>query len=397
MTHRWQAVGAAALLGASLAAWPTDGRAELKVGVSGYIKLDVQYSDKLTGSFPSPAPSDTPLDSNTDKDHSQTIIDARQSRLRATFSDDIAGVKTSGRIEADFFNGEGTALTSNSRNFRLRHAFVRGEHSSGFFVLAGQTWSLFMNSEVAQPDLVDFNGPAGQIFARQPQLRVGYTVPLGPLGDLLLEADVEKHSVPDFRGTAAAPTAAAASVDTSQGEGQDVPLVAGKVTWLGKPVKVEAAFAWARNRAILTGGVDTDENAWAAEVSAEVTFGPVTLFGHYHHVDGLGRLANGDFPTAFLLGTSIENVETDGWYAGATYHLTKNTAFTGVYGYHKADRNAGFGATALEKHQSIHANVIHKFWERWQVGLEYRRFDVDAFDGQEGDVNSVFGAVWYFF
>jgi hypothetical protein len=83
------------------------------------IKLDIQYGDTNTGSFPSPAPGDDPLDGDQERDHGQTIIDARPSRLRATFSDDVLGVKVSGRIEGDFFTGEGTALTSHEDNTRV--------------------------------------------------------------------------------------------------------------------------------------------------------------------------------------------------------------------------------------------------------------------------------------
>jgi predicted porin len=121
------------------------------------------------------------------------------------------------------------------------------------------------------------------------------------------------------------------------------------------------------------------------------------VFGHYHHSDGLNRLASGDFPTAFLVGTRLENVESDGWYAGVTYRLTKNTSLNAVYGYATADEiPVAFTGNSLEKHRSIHANIIHKFWDRWQVGLEYKRFDVDAFNGRSGDVNFINGALWYF-
>ncbi len=383
-------VWAFALLAAlALVGAPNPAPAELKVGVSGYIKLDIQYGDKLTGSFPSPGPNDVPLDDNKEKDKSQTILDARQSRLRATFSDEVLGVKISGRIEGDFFTGDGNALSSNSRHFRLRHAFARGDHPSGFFLLAGQTWSLLMNADVAQPDLVDFNGPAGQIFSRQPQLKAGYRVPLAG-GELVIEGNVEKQSVPDLGAT---------SVNEAQGEGQDVPLFTGKVSWLSKPVKVEGAVAFARNRIVLAGGKDTDETAWAAQVSAEVAFGPFTVFGHYQHIDGLGRLGSGDFPTAFLVGNTLENVESDGFYVGGRYTLTKNTSFNAVFGWNQADElsAAEFTGDRLETHQSIHVNVIHKFWERWQVGLEFRRWDVDAFNNKEGDVNLVHAAIWYFF
>ncbi|MCI0371727.1 MAG: porin [candidate division NC10 bacterium] len=394
--NKWAAWGLISLFGVALAGAPSPAEAELKVGVSGYVKLDIQYGDKLTGEFPSPGPSSTPLDTDLVKDNQQTIIDARQSRLRATFSDEVAGVKLSGRIETDFFTRDAAdspgLATSNSARLRLRQAFARADHPSGFFLLAGQYWSLFMNSEVAQPELVDFNGPAGQIFARQPQLRLGYKTPLAPgLGNLLFEAGVEKHFT-DNLGDAA--------VVESRGEGQTVPLFAGKITWLHPRFGIEVAGAISESEVILASGADASETAWGVQVSAQANIiDPLTVFGQFHVQEGLGRVLNGDFANAFLVATSLENVETVGWYAGASFKVTPETSINGVFGWHEAEAipAAGFTGSSLEKHQSIHLNIIHKFWQRWQAGLEYRRFDVEAFDGTEGNVNFIHGALWFFF
>lgn len=397
--EKWVAPGLALLFAAGLSGAPSPAGAELKVGVSGYVKLDIQYGDKQTGELPSPGPSSTPLDTDPVKDNSQTIIDGRQSRLRATFSDEVAGVKLSGAIETDFFTKDAAdspgLATSNSARLRLRHAFARADHPSGFFLLAGQWWSLFMNETIAQPQLVDFNGPAGQIFARQPQLRLGYKMPLAQgMGNLVFEADVEKHFTDNLGDPA---------VVESRGEGQTVPLVAGKITWLHPRFGIEVAGAISESEVILTGGADTSETAWGVQVSAQANIiDPLTVFAHFHTQEGLGRVLNGDFGNAVILtgATDLQNIETVGWYAGASFKLTPDTSINGVFGWHEADEITGAGGltgTSLETQQSIHVNIIHKFWQRWQAGLEYRRFDVEAFDGTDGDVNFVHGALWFFF
>jgi len=382
---KWAVMAVALLFGAGLVGAPSPAAAELKVGVSGYVKLDVQYSDKIVGL--SPSPSGTPLDTNEEADNSQTLLDARQTRLRIDARDEVGGVKMWARVETDFFTSDGNALTSNSRHLRLRHAFVRGDHPSGFFVLAGQYWSLLMNDTIAQPNLVDFNGPAGQIFSRQPQLRAGWKA-----GNLVLEAAIEQHSLENL---------GAASVDESQGRGQDLPLFAGKVSWLQKLFQAEAAVALAKNTVILPGGKDETEAAWAAQISAQANFDPVKVFAHYQHLDGLGRLGNGDFPSAGLTaGSRVENVESDGLYVGAGLALTRETSLNAVYGWTKADENREIAAASggsLEKAQSLHVNVLHKFWKHWQAGLEYRRFWVDTFGGTDGASNIVHGAIWFFF
>ncbi|MCI0371146.1 MAG: porin [candidate division NC10 bacterium] len=401
---KWTGLGLALLLGTALAGAPVPAAAELKVGISGYVKLDIQYGDKLTGELHSPGPSATPLDTDPVRDNSQTIVDARQSRLRATFTDEVAGIKFSGRIETDFYTrdaGDTPGLaTSNSARLRLRHAFARADHPSGFFVLAGQFFSSFMNDTIAQPELVDFNGPAGQVFnARQPQLRVGYRTPLAPgMGDLMVEADVEKHFTSNL-GTFATPPGD--PINEARGEGQTIPLFAGKISWLHPRFQAEVAGAIGESKVILDAtGADASETAWGGQVSAQTNvLDPVTVFAHFQVNKGLGRLLNADFADAVVVGSSLENIETIGWYAGAKYQVTPETSINGVFGWHQADEIAagGFTGASLETHQSIHVNVIHKFWQRWQAGLEYRRFDVEAFNGTDGDVNFVHGALWFFF
>jgi len=375
------------------------------VSVSGYLKLDVQYSDKvglggLQGFITLPT---VPLDTDKDRDNAQTFVDARASRLRAVFTDEIAGIKLSGMVEGDFFTTDGNALTSNSRHLRLRHAFARADHPSGFFLLAGQYWSLFSDvvpfatmPVVGLTPLVDNIGPASVLLGRQPQIRLGWKNPLGGgMGDLLLEANVEKHSVSNLGST---------SADESQGEGQTTPLFVGKASWLHQRFAAEAAIALGNNTVIFTGGKDESQGAWGFEATARATFAPVTLLAHFVTQKGLGRLLGliGDFPTALPKladPTKFENIESQGFYVGLSVALSPQTAVTALYGWAKADEDTSIGFTGgiLEKHQSIHLGVIHKFWQRWQAGLEYRRFDVETFSGVDGDVNFIHGALWYFF
>ena len=377
-----------AFVGVALAAGP----ASAAVSVSGYVKLDLQWSDKIMGGgFPSPGVAATPLDTNKDADNTQTLLDARQSRIRVTFDDTVGGVKMSGRIEGDFFQGDGNALTSNSRHLRLRHAFARADHPAGFFLLAGQTWSIWMNDAIAQPNIIDFNGPAGQIFARQPQVRVGWTNNLGPMGSLVLEGGVEKHSTNNL---------GSALVAENQGEGQPMPLLAGKVSWLHSMFQAEAALALANNTVILTGGKDESEGAWAFQLSAQATIAPVTLVAHFQSQKGLGRLINQDFPSAFLgADNKVENIESQGFYVGGSFALSPDASINAYYGWAKADEAAsvGFTGSQIEQMTSIHVNFLQKFWKNWQAGVELQRYNVEAFDGTEGDATIIQGAIWYFF
>jgi hypothetical protein len=77
-----------------------------------------------------------------------------------------------------------TQMATNSYGFRVRHAY--GQFAG---LLIGQTWSTFMDVDNF-PETVDFNGPVGGTFIRQPQIRYAYpTVDLGTFTAALENSD----------------------------------------------------------------------------------------------------------------------------------------------------------------------------------------------------------------
>jgi hypothetical protein len=64
-----------------------------------------------------------------------------------------------------------TQQATNSYGFRVRHAY--GQFGG---LLIGQTWSTFMDVDNF-PETVDYNGPVGATFIRQPQIRYAYPTP----------------------------------------------------------------------------------------------------------------------------------------------------------------------------------------------------------------------------
>lgn len=115
----------------------------------------------------------------------QTYSHARTSRIGVEASTPTQYGQLIAKIEGDFNNDPRTGNSAvygdlrniytqqatNSYNFRLRHAYVQ----LGPW-LAGQSWSTFMDLD-ATPEVVDFNGPIGGTFIRQPQLRYTYATP----------------------------------------------------------------------------------------------------------------------------------------------------------------------------------------------------------------------------
>ena len=112
----------------------------------------------------------------------QTYIHARTSRIGIETSTPTSYGPMGIKIEGDFNNeprtGNGavygsvaniyTQQATNSYGFRLRQAYG----TVGGFT-AGQTWSTFMDLDNS-PENVDFNGPIGSTFVRQPLVKYAY-------------------------------------------------------------------------------------------------------------------------------------------------------------------------------------------------------------------------------
>lgn len=150
-----------------------------KFQYGGYIQLDMIHSNYSEGKpsndliedffVPSLIPVE-PINGVSDS-YSSTNIHAKSSRFYFTTSTDTGAGNVSTRIELDFLlSAQGDERISNSWSSRLRHAFVKWEYKPGSSLLAGQSWSTFFNVG-ALPDLLDFVGPVGTVFMRQPQIR----------------------------------------------------------------------------------------------------------------------------------------------------------------------------------------------------------------------------------
>jgi hypothetical protein len=92
----------------------------------------------------------------------QSVFSVRQSRLGAKATGKLSGKPYEAKFEFDLY---GTGVDAGQTTMRVRHAYV----SWGPF-LAGQTNTLFMDGDVF-PNVVDYWGPAGMVFVRNPQLR----------------------------------------------------------------------------------------------------------------------------------------------------------------------------------------------------------------------------------
>lgn len=156
-----------------------------KISFGGYIKVDARYVDGDVAYRPYWIGTGTKLAESA----SQFNLFANETRFNMKYTHgDVMGF-----IEMDFWGGGGNEIVSNSANPRIRHAFIKYKD-----ILAGQTWSTFMNTS-AIPESADFAGATlGLVFIRQGQVR--YT-----MGDFQVSlenpetwgGDTANDSVPD--------------------------------------------------------------------------------------------------------------------------------------------------------------------------------------------------------
>lgn len=370
---------AAALLAASaglaLAAPAT--AAEIKLG--GYVKLDLAYSDRVTGTRDAaevaPWIGRIPLKENQNNDHNVTTLDARESRFNITVTEKVGDASLKGFVEGDFFNDD--------KQFGLRHAYGEVTLPSGYSFLGGQTWSNFVDVDM-YPETIDFNGPAGQLFARNAQARVGLKK-----GDATFTASLEENKI---------------------GQAQELPILTAKVMYAPKAFMVALAGAVTQNRAVnvAVAGDSDEETASALMACASVPVGKATLFGHVQYIDGLSRLANGEFADADLIAGEVRNVKTYGAMAGATFAATDTVTVNGLYGWAQAKdsdaaRSTANGFNGDKTMQSFHVNVLKKIYTNMKVGLEFQRYERKQFAentpglGTKGEFNRIHAAYWYYF
>jgi hypothetical protein len=92
----------------------------------------------------------------------QTIFSVRQSRLGAKASGMLAGKPYEAKFEFDLY---GTGVDAGQTTFRVRHMY-----GSWGPILVGQTNTTWMDADVF-PNVVDYWGPPGMVFVRNPQIR----------------------------------------------------------------------------------------------------------------------------------------------------------------------------------------------------------------------------------
>jgi hypothetical protein len=358
---------------------------DTSVTLGGYVKLDAIYSDPSAGVGKTAdqefEPGSIPVGPSAGANERHQIkLHARQSRLNVKTSTPTAWGDMNTFLEFDLFGASGNEIVSNSNSLRVRHAY-----GSIGGLLAGQTWSTFMDVG-ALPETLDFGGPAGEIFVRQAQVR--WTQPFSAgQWSLALENPASVVTLP---------TGA-----SFQAHGDRVPDIAGNInfntsmgrysmTGLVRQIRVDSASAPA-----------SQHQKWGGAIGFN---GVVPIFGRddvrfsANVGNAIGRYSVGFFTDAILDTSGQIDLPTQ-WAAIASYRhfwsdqLRSTVALSGKH----ANNPFGTFGSVNKSAQSAHLNLIWSPVANTNLGMEYIYGRRETENGQTGKLNRLQASAQYSF
>jgi len=373
---------------------------DTKVTVGGYLKLMMIYdSDGYIDSKAHPFNGDLmggydpPLD-GTAIDNSDGRMNAEDDKFRMTARESRLFVKTKSQtengllqthFEGDFYGGStnSTDTWSNSEAFRLRHAYgslTRGSHE----ILAGQTWSTFMDLAAGVPDM-DIAGDPGFTFVRQAQVRYQYNLRPGHY----IAAAIENPN----RGL----TAAGPPFFTNAGSSKEtLPDFVLKYFYANKMLTLSPRLL-VRQFDLTDTTTDQSDTAmaWGAALSSSIKAGSkVKFYVTLMYGDGVGRYGGlGNIGGAGL--SADDNVETVGFKSingGLTVKLSDTVNWTIGAGWAENDDDAYTGSDAVlagsatKTAQGYHTNLKWAVTPAFEWAIGAAKYEREVMDGRDGDM-----------
>lgn len=369
-----------------------------KFTYGGYIQLDAMYSDYSDGKpsndliedfyVPSLVPVE-PADGISDS-YTSTNLHAKTSRFFFTTKTKTDAGDISTRVELDFIlSGQGDERISNSWSSRLRHAFVKWDYNSNSSLLAGQTWSTFFNVG-ALPDVLDFVGPTGTIFNRQPMVR-------WTMGGLQLAVENPATRLTGNDG-----------VNVTEEDGQDIPdLVAryngnfGKLAWSAAAIGRQLKYEQRPTNAIE--GDSDDQFGYGLSFAGKWMLGRDDIRFMANYGDMLGRyMGLNSFNDGYIDDSgSIDTVDQWGGFIAYRHFWSdrwRSTFSISASGADNPSTSQFANANNLAKeYQSAHVNLNWLPAPKLSIGGELMWASKELEDGRDGDMSRVQFAVKYVF
>jgi len=344
---------------------------ETQVKVGGYVKMDAILSNSSDAPIRGVGEDlfiPSTIATSGDASDPRLNFHARETRFwLKSFTPTERGDITT-HFEIDFLLGQqGDERVGNSYSPRIRHALLSWD---GWTV--GQTWTNFFNVSTL-PDYLDFIGPVGVTFARQPQIR--YTMPKKN-GSLAISLENPETTLTPFLG--------GPRIDADD---NNLPDLVVRRNWNGDWGNVSVA-AMLRQLKIDDGGLDDSETGAAIGLAGKFMVGDaddVRWQVNYGNVLGRYMGLNAFNGGALVAGGDIKLTTQYG--ALAAYRHAWNDRLHSSFGmsFANADNDTAISGIAVpESYQSAHFNIHWLPVERMTIGAEYiwgRRTDESGDDG----------------
>lgn len=364
------------------------------VTIAGFIKGDVVFSSRSAGGqnnlgdqflLPSSIPVGPTAGAN---EKNQLTLTARQSRLAVRTSTPTPFGAFTTLLEGDFYgaslagggaggiaNSAGDELVSGRNALSLRHAYGTIGNLG-----VGQFWTAFENF-AALPETLDFGGPVGEIFIRQPQVR--WTQPFqGGNWEVSLES----------------PEAAIANGATILRPDDDrYPDLVGRVNLLKTKYGDFWASALVRNIRIDQPGFTDSQWGAAGQIGGIIPIASVFPaagkddFRVWLNLgNAIGRYQElGFFADGVLVNGQVDLPEVISGFVAYRHYWTPVVRSSLVLSASHADNPDGTAGTINKDAQSAHLNLIWSPIAPVDLGAEYIYARRETENGLSGNLNRV--------
>lgn len=345
--------------------------ADTRIQIGGYVKTDAILSKSSNAPIRGAGEDlfiPSTITTSGDPTDARLNVHARETRfwLKSFTPTDHGDVTT--HLEVDFMLGlQGDERVGNSYSPRIRHATVNWGRWT-----TGQTWSNFFNVS-ALPEYLDFIGPVGTIFVRQPQVR--YAVPRAD-GSWMISLENPESTLTPYLG--------GSRIDADDGSWPDLII---RRNWSGDWGNVSVA-AMLRELKISDDTYNAAAAGGAIGIAGKLNVGGRDDFRWQLNAgNALGRyLGLNAFNAGALDADGNINPLRQYGIVGAYRHVWSDTLYS-TFGasFARADNDTSISLMAVPRsYQSAHLNLIWSPVGRMTVGAEYlwgRRVDESGDDG----------------
>jgi DcaP outer membrane protein len=347
-----------------------------RLEVSGKVQLDFIYDFKRvdpqwqTTLRPSTIPVNCPGDPGCGKD-GQTVFSVRQTSVafKGFVPTEVGEVKT--EVSLDLFN-VGGANTA----FRLLNAWAE----LGAFGV-GQYYTLFMNIDTF-PNTIDYWGPSGMVFVRNPQIR--YTAYSREGMKVMFSLEAPNAAIDTGKASVAAPNL------NVQGRAQ-YPDVVGKLAWDGKWGEFQTAGILRSVGYETTNTPDFNpsgaKTGWGINVNGFWnTVGKDRIIGQVVYGQGIASYMNdGGVDLAGNGNAQAVTVKTLGWFAYYDHYWNDKWSSSFGGSQHRQTNTGGQLDTAFRTGSYASANVLWYPAKNVMTGVELLHGKLELLNGASND------------